>query len=139
MKIAMQSQGTLTTTRIDQTRNLLRNVELKCIQPSRFLKHLQMSPTQCCCIVTSSVLLARERIMFLSFIREFKAITGEVSLHKSLPRFVFSICIQGSSQIMIPFMQCCHIKSKCDARRHAEEKIGQKERSFISFVCNFVK
>lgn len=45
MKIAMQNQGTLTTTRTDQRRNLLRNVELKCIEPSRFLKCLQMSPT----------------------------------------------------------------------------------------------
>lgn len=44
-------------------------------------------------LVTGTVVLAKGRFMFISFITEFKVITGEVSLGKCLPLFVSSIGI----------------------------------------------
>lgn len=50
LKVAMQKQKTLTVTKRNQTINILRNVEMKCIEPGGFLTSLWVSAASSCCI-----------------------------------------------------------------------------------------
>lgn len=59
LKVAVQKQNALTITRRNQTINILRNVELKCIEPGGFLTSLWVSAASLCCIYHQYSCLAK--------------------------------------------------------------------------------